>query len=131
CVVGGFACMSRACFICAFAPARRMHTDGALLSASAAGSGSGVIFELVPYYVQEHAGTANGIVSMMGGLGGFLPPLLLSAIFSITGSYSIGFMAFSQFALVSLLLVLWMYYMDRINLSQDVFNSANQGIMVT
>src|SRR5699024_5557396 len=50
---------------------------------------------------------------------------------SITGSYSIGFMAFSQFALVSLLLVLWMYYMDRINLSQDVFNSANQGIIVT
>src|SRR5699024_12738205 len=38
---------------------------------------------------------------------------------------------FSQFALVSLLLVLWMYYMDRINLSQDVFNSANQGIIVT
>src|SRR5699024_6541160 len=75
--------------------------------------------------------TANGIVSMMGGLGGFFPPLLLSAIFSITGSYFIGFMSFSQFALVSLLLVLWMYYMDRINLSHDVFNSANQRIIVT
>src|SRR5699024_11457563 len=60
-----------------------------------------------------------------------LPALLMSAIFSITCSCSIGFMAFSQFALVSLLLVLWMYYMDRINLSQDVFNSANQGIIVT
>src|SRR5699024_12130863 len=56
---------------------------------------------------------------------------LFLAIFSITGSYSIVFMAFSQFALVSLLLVLCMYYMDRINLSQDVFNSANQGIIVT
>src|SRR5699024_8089739 len=93
--------------------------------------GNGVIFKLVPYYFQKQAGTANGIVSMMGGLGGFFPPLLLSAIFSMTGSYSIGFMAFSQFALVSLLLVLWMYYMDRINLSQDVFNSAKQGIIVT
>src|SRR5699024_2198139 len=71
------------------------------------------------------------LLILMGGLVGFFPPLLLSAIFSITGSYSIGFMAFSQFALVSLLLVLWMYYMDRINLSQDVFNSANQGIIVT
>jgi len=108
-----------------------MYTVGALLIAAAAGIGNGVIFKLVPYYFQKQAGTANGIVSMMGGLGGFFPPLLLSAIFSITGSYSIGFMAFSQFALVSLLLVLWMYYMDRINLSQDVFNSANQGIIVT
>src|SRR5699024_5613714 len=82
-------------------------------------------------YFKKHAGTANGIVSMMGGLRGSFPPLLLSTIFCITGSYSIGFMSFSQFALVSLLLVLWMYYLDRINLSHDVCNSASHGNNVT
>lgn len=130
-LMGVFAGITIAAIILAFTPAIHMYTVGALLIAAAAGIGNGVIFKLVPYYFQKQAGTANGIVSMMGGLGGFFPPLLLSAIFSITGSYSIGFMAFSQFALVSLLLVLWMYYMDRINLSKDVFNSANQGIIVT
>lgn len=130
-LMGVFAGITIAAVILAFTPAIHMYTVGALLIAATAGIGNGVIFKLVPYYFQKQAGTANGIVSMMGGLGGFFPPLLLSAIFSITGSYSIGFMAFSQFALVSLLLVLWMYYMDRMSLSQDVFNSAKQGIIVT
>src|SRR5699024_3939599 len=100
--------------ILAYTLAIYMYTVGSLLIEAVAGIGIWLIFKLVPYYFQKQAGTANGIVSMMGGLGGFFPPLLLSAIFSITGSYSIGFMAFSQFALVSLLLVLWMYYMDQI-----------------
>lgn len=68
---------------------------------------------------------------MMGGLGGFFPPLLLSVIFAITGSYSIGFMAFSQVALVSLVLVLWLHFTDRLTLAKEVFDSTGQGIIVT
>src|SRR5699024_1016971 len=99
--------------------------------ALAAGIGNGVIFKLVPFYFSKQAGTVNGIVSMMGGLGGFFPPLLLSVIYSITGSYSIGFLAFSHVALVSLVFVLWLYYLDQLTLSKEVFDSTGLGIIVT
>src|SRR5699024_9740593 len=104
---------------------------GVVLIDLTAGIGNGVVFKLVPCYLSKQARIANGIVSMMGGLGGFFPPLLLSFIFSITGSYSIGFMALSQVSLVSVVLVLWLYYMDRLSLSKDVFDSTGQGILVT
>src|SRR5699024_10492872 len=117
--------------ILAFSPALGLYTVGVLLIALPAGIVNGVVFKLVPLYLSKQAGIANGIVSMMGGLGGFFPPLLLSFIFSITGSYSIGFMALSQVSLVSVVLVLWLYYMDRLSLSKDVFDSTGQGILVT
>src|SRR5690606_20072116 len=95
------------------------------------GIGNGVIFKLVPFYFNKQAGIVNGIVSMMGGLGGFFPPIMLSIIFSLTGQYSIGFMLLSQVALASLVLVVWMYYQDRLQLAGEVFNSTGQGILVT
>lgn len=127
-VFGG---LTIASIVLAFSPAIGLYTVGVLLIALAAGIGNGVIFKLVPFYFSKQAGIVNGIVSMMGGLGGFFPPLLLSVIFTITGSYSIGFMALSQVSLVSLVLVLWLYYMDRLTLSKDVFDSTTQGIIVT
>src|SRR5690625_3890081 len=130
-LIAVFARLTIAAIVLAFSPAIGLYTVGSLLIAAAAGIGNGVIFKLVPLYFNKQAGIANGIVSMMGGLGGFFPPLLLSAIFSITGSYSILFMAFSQVALVILVLVLWLYHMDSLTLSKDVFNSTGQGIIVT
>lgn len=35
------------------------------------GIGNGTVFKLVPFYFSKQAGIANGIVSAMGGLGGF------------------------------------------------------------
>jgi len=130
-LMGVFACLTFSSIILAFSPTIALYTVGSMLIAVAAGIGNGVIFKLVPFYFNKQAGIANGIVSMMGGLGGFFPPLLLSIIYSMTGSYSIGFMAFSQVALVSLVLVIWLYYMDRLSMSAEVFNSTGQGIVVT
>lgn len=130
-LVAVFLGMTVASIILAFSPAIGLYTVGSLLIAVAAGVGNGVIFKLVPYYFSKQAGIVNGIVSMMGGLGGFFPPLLLSAIFMITGSYSIGFMAFSQVSLVSLVLVLWLHFTDRLTLAKEVFDSTDQGILVT
>lgn len=130
-LIGVFIGLTIASIILAFSPDIGLYTFGSLLIALAAGIGNGVIFKLVPFYFSKQAGIVNGIVSMMGGLGGFFPPLLLSSIFSITGSYSIGFMAFSQVSLVSLVLVLWLYYMDRLTLSKEVFDSTGKGILVT
>lgn len=130
-LMGVFAGLTIAAIILAFSPAIGLYTVGSMLIALSAGVGNGVIFKLVPFYFDKQAGTVNGIVSMMGGLGGFFPPLLLSTIYTITGSYSIGFMAFSQVALVSLVLVLWLYYMDRLTMAKEVFDSTGQGIIVT
>ncbi|HEX5565055.1 MAG TPA: MFS transporter [Sporosarcina sp.] len=130
-LMGAFAGLTLAAIVLAFSPGIGLYTVGSILIASMAGIGNGVIFKLVPFYFNKQAGIVNGIVSMMGGLGGFFPPLLLATIHSITGSYSIGFMAFSQVALVSLVLVVWLYYMDRVSLAKEVFDSTGQGILVT
>jgi len=52
-------------------------TVGALGCAALLGMGNGAVFKLVPQYFAADTGTATGLVSAMGGMGGFFPPLLL------------------------------------------------------
>ena len=130
-LMGTFFVYTIAAIVLAFSPTIGLYTVGTLAIAVSAGIGNGVIFKLVPFYFNKQAGIANGIVSMMGGLGGFFPPIMLSIIFSLTGQYSIGFMLLSQVALASLVLVVWMYYQDRLQLAAEVFKSTGQGILVT
>lgn len=56
---------------------------------------------------------------------------MLSFIHSVTGQYAIGFMALSQVALASFIIVVWMYFQDKLSVSSKVFNSTGQGILVT
>ncbi|GGA30233.1 nitrate/nitrite transporter [Paenibacillus physcomitrellae] len=130
-LMGTFAAYTLSAILLAFSPSIGLYSVGSLVIAVCAGIGNGVIFKLVPLYFNKQAGIVNGIVSMMGGLGGFFPPVLLSAIHGITGQYSIGFMLLSQVALASLVLVIWMYYQDRLSLQSEVFNSTGQGVLVT
>ncbi|KAF6578447.1 NarK/NasA family nitrate transporter [Paenibacillus sp. EKM212P] len=109
-LVGTFSVYTVAAILLAFSPGITLYTVGCLAIAVSAGVGNGVIFKLVPFYFNKQAGIVNGIVSMMGGLGGFFPPILLSTIHAATGQYSIGFMLLSQVALASLILVIWLYY---------------------
>ena len=110
-----------AALILSFSPTIGIYTVGCLAIAICAGIGNGVIFKLVPTYFQEQAGIVNGLVSAFGGLGGFFPPLILSSLFKLTGHYAIGFMALSEVALASLILVIWMYYQEK-QQSQPVFD---------
>ncbi|PWZ93681.1 MFS transporter, partial [Staphylococcus pseudintermedius] len=64
--------------------------------------GNGLVFKLVPHYFTKEAGVANGIVSMMGGLGGFFPPLVISAVTSITGTSHFAFILLCVFGLIAL-----------------------------
>ncbi|MCM3087652.1 MFS transporter [Bhargavaea ginsengi] len=130
-LIATFAVYTVAAIILAFSPSIGLYTVGSIAIAISAGIGNGVIFKLVPFYFAKQAGIANGFVSMMGGLGGFFPPILLSIIYSMTGQYSIGFMLLSQVALASLILVVWLYYSDRLSLQADVFRSTGQGVLVT
>jgi len=96
----------------AFSPSLGLYGFGVLTVAVCAGLGNGIIFKLVPLYFSNQAGIVNGIVSAMGGLGGFFPPLILSSVVQATGHYAIGFMALSEAALASFVIVVWMYFQE-------------------
>jgi MFS transporter, NNP family, nitrate/nitrite transporter len=117
--------------ILSFSPTITLYTIGCLTIALCAGIGNGAIFKLVPFYFSKQAGIVNGIVSAIGGLGGFFPPLVLTAVFGMTGHYAIGFMALSEFSLASFVIVVWMYYLERLGLEKKIFDSTAQGMMVT
>lgn len=74
-------------------------TIGALGMATLIGLGNGAVFKLVPQSFPQSVGVVTGLVGAAGGLGGFFPPLLLGTIKQSTGSYLLGFIALSLFAL--------------------------------
>ncbi|MFD1038993.1 MFS transporter [Virgibacillus byunsanensis] len=126
-----FAGLTFAGILLSFSPTITLYTIGTLSVAVCSGIGNGTIFKLVPLYFSKQGGIVNGIVAAMGGLGGFFPPLILTTVFSLTGHYAIGFMALSQFALASLIIVIWMFYSDRLNLANQIVEDTGQGVMVT
>lgn len=114
-----------------FSPTITLYTIGSLAVAICAGIGNGTIFKLMPYYFSKQAGIANGIVSAMGGLGGFFPPLVLTLVFGITRQYAIGFMSLAMFSLASFVIVVWMYYLEKLNLETRILENVGQSMMVT
>ncbi|WP_018758384.1 MFS transporter [Paenibacillus terrigena] len=115
----------------AFSPSIPLFTVGCLMIGLCAGLGNGTIFKLVPLYFSKQSGIANGLISAIGGLGGFFPPLMLSALLAMTGHYAIGFMALAMVALCSVLLVLYMYWQDRVKLAEQIVQSTSQAVLVT
>ncbi len=79
-----------------------LFTAGALGCAAMLGAGNGAVFKLVPEYFPKETGTITGLVGAAGGLGGFFPPLVLGLIRGQTGSYALGFVFLSGFALLCL-----------------------------
>lgn len=68
-----------------------MFTIGCLATSVFAGIGNGLVFKFVPMYFSQQSGIANGFVAMMGGLGGFFPPLVMQSTFEATGTYMLAF----------------------------------------
>ena len=77
-------------------------TIGALGCAAGLGLGNGAVFKLVPQYFPKETGTVTGLVGAFGGLGGFFPPLELGLVKDAFGSYTLGFVLLSIFAVVCL-----------------------------
>lgn len=123
--------MSLSGILLSFSPDIGWYTVGALAIAVTAGIGNGTVFKLVPLYFSKQAGIVNGIVSAMGGLGGFFPPLLLTAVNNMTGQHAIAFMLMSEFALVSFVIVIFMFYQERISIASKVIEGTAEGVMVT
>jgi MFS transporter, NNP family, nitrate/nitrite transporter len=117
--------------ILSFSPNLTLYTIGCLSVALCAGTGNGTIFKLVPYYFSKQAGIVNGIVSAMGGLGGFFPPIVLSIVFKITGHYAIGFMSLAMFSLASFVIIVWMYHLEKVSLETKIMENIGQSMMIT
>ncbi|MGB2913499.1 MAG: MFS transporter, partial [Pyrinomonadaceae bacterium] len=75
-------------------------TIGALGCAAALGLGNGAVFKLVPQLFPNETATVTGLVGAFGGLGGFFPPLELGLVKDLTGTYTLGFVFLSVFALI-------------------------------
>jgi NNP family nitrate/nitrite transporter-like MFS transporter len=73
--------------------------------AAAFGLGAGGTFKLVADEFPDRVGGVTGLVGAAGGLGGFFPPLVLSAVNAITGSYLIGFLLLALTALACLVVL--------------------------
>lgn len=62
-----------------------------LAMAAALGAGSGATFALVGRLAPaDKVGSVTGVVGAAGGLGGFIPPLIMGAVYSSYHSYALG-----------------------------------------
>jgi MFS transporter, NNP family, nitrate/nitrite transporter len=75
--------------------------------AAALGSGSGATFALVARVTDpSRVGGVTGLVGAAGGLGGFVPPLIMGYVYGRTDSYGIGLALLSVTAALTLVLTL-------------------------
>lgn len=76
-----------------------------LLMALALGIGSGAVFALIAQATDpSRVGGVTGIVGAAGGLGGFVPPLVMGEIYGMTSSYEWGLWLLAITAALTLLL---------------------------
>ena len=100
-------------------------TVGALGAAAALGLGNGAVFKLVPEYFPKETGTVTGLVGAFGGLGGFFPPLTLGIVRDATGSYTLGFVFLSLFALFCLAVNYFVFLKKRQHAGISAAMAAN------
>jgi len=78
-----------------------------LATAAAVGAGSGAVFALVARRAPaDRVGGVTGVVGAAGGLGGFVPPLLMGSVYGSTGSYTVGLLLLAATAVAALVLTL-------------------------
>lgn len=75
--------------------------------AAALGASSGATFALVATMAPpDKVGAVTGVVGAAGGLGGFIPPLIMGAVYGAQGDYGVGFGLLALTALLTLLFTL-------------------------
>lgn len=80
-----------------------LGTVAFLSMAAALGAGAGAVFALVAQRSPAGmVGAVTGLVGAAGGLGGFVPPLVMGSIYDRSGSYGLGLVLLSLVALVTL-----------------------------
>ena len=103
--------------LCAFSLSQFLRPDSfqnfflcILILCGAAGLGNGSIFKIVPAIMGAKAGPVIGIVSCLGALGGFFPPLLLGECIERFGSPAWAYTGMALFGLVCFAVNGWFYW---------------------
>ena len=69
------------------------------------GLGNGAIFQIVPQRFREEIGLATGVVGAIGGVGGFLLPMLLGNFKQAFGTFASGFAVLGGIALTAAVVI--------------------------
>jgi MFS transporter, NNP family, nitrate/nitrite transporter len=103
-LVAVYAVVTAGAAVQAFTPGLMPVGTIAFLSMAAAlGAGSGAVFALVALLAPGKAvGSVTGVVGAAGGLGGFVPPLLMGALYGAFESYALGLAALALVAATTL-----------------------------
>ncbi len=105
-------------------PLHGVGTLAFLAMAAALGSGSGATFALIARVTDpSRVGGVTGLVGAAGGLGGFVPPLIMGYVYGHTASYAIGLWMLSATAALALLLTVTVVRRTCI----DTSDNAGQG----
>ena len=101
-LAGAFAVVTAAPLVQASTPDLvPVATVAFLAMASALGAGSGAVFALVARRAPaDMVGTVTGVVGAAGGLGGFVPPLVMGSVYGHYGSYAGGLVALAVVAAI-------------------------------
>lgn len=88
-------------------PLQMVGTIAFLVMAAALGAASGATFGLIAQATDPaRVGGVTGLVGAAGGLGGFVPPLVMGWVYGRTASYAIGLWLLCAAALLALALTL-------------------------
>jgi NNP family nitrate/nitrite transporter-like MFS transporter len=102
-LVGCFSGVAALAVVQAFQPTLiPLGTIAFLGMATFLGGASGAVFALVGKVAPaDKVGAVTGVVGAAGGLGGFIPPLIMGWVYSLEQSYAIGLMLLSDMALAA------------------------------
>lgn len=89
-------------------PLMPVATIGFIVMAAGLGMGSGGVFALIGQRSDpSRVGSITGFVGAAGGLGGFVPPLLLGAVWAAQHQYILGVALLAIATLVALAITIW------------------------
>jgi NNP family nitrate/nitrite transporter-like MFS transporter len=102
-LIASFSGVALLAVVQAFQPALiPVGTIAFLGMAALLGAAAGAVFALVGKVAPaDKVGAVTGLVGAAGGLGGFVPPLIMGWVYASQGSYAIGLMLLSDVALAA------------------------------
>lgn len=104
-LAGAYLAIAAAAAVLASTPAlAATGTAAFMVMAAGVGSASGAVFALVAQRTPaDRVGAVTGLVGAAGGLGGFVPPLLMGSVYGRSGTYAIGLILLAAVAAAALI----------------------------